>query len=122
MLPLLQLDYVVPVDAKNAVDRARTHKVGFNARMQDGMPAPRGVNRKVEASYEDGKNWTTAHAARRGSDGQFIAKLLRPSYIHGDAYVTLRVTATDAVSSSIQQTVVRAFLQRGPNESPANRR
>ncbi|MET7636486.1 MULTISPECIES: hypothetical protein [unclassified Streptomyces] len=69
MLPLLQLDDVVPVDAKNAVDRARTHKAGFNARMQDGMPAPRGVNRKVEASYEDGKNWTTVHAARRGSDG-----------------------------------------------------
>ncbi|MET7312575.1 S8 family serine peptidase [Streptomyces sp. NPDC005571] len=114
MLPLLQLDYVVPVDAKNAVDRARTHKVGFNVRMQDGMPAPRGVKLKVETSYEDGKNWTTVHTARRGSDGKFIAKLQRPSYIHGDAYVTLRVTATDAAGNSIQQTVVRAFLQRGP--------
>lgn len=33
--------------------------------------------------------------------------------------MTLRVTATDAAGNSIQQTVVRAFLQRGPNESPA---
>lgn len=69
---------------------------------------------KVEASFEDGKNWTTVHTARRGGDGQFIANLQRPSYIHGDAYVTLRVTATDAAYNSVQQTVVRAFLQPGP--------
>ncbi|MEV6533537.1 S8 family serine peptidase [Streptomyces sp. NPDC051639] len=114
MLPLLQLDYNVPVNAQNAVSRARMHTLGVNVRMQDGMSAPRGVKLKVEASFEDGKNWTTVHTARRGSDGQFIANLQRPSYIHGDAYVTLRVTATDAAGNSVQQTVVRAFLQPGP--------
>nr|WP_329035111.1 S8 family serine peptidase [Streptomyces sp. NBC_00178] len=114
MLPLLQLDYDVPVDVNNAVDRARTHKIGFNVRMQDGMPAPRWAKLKVEASYEDGKNWTTVRAKQHGKRGQFVADLQRPSYIHGDAYVTLRVTASDAAGSSVQQTVVRAFLHRGP--------
>jgi len=37
----------------------------------------------------------------------------RPSLRHGDAYVTLRVTATDAAGNSVRQTVVRAYLQRG---------
>jgi hypothetical protein len=33
--------------------------------------------------------------------------------VHGDAYVTLRVTATDAVGNSVQQTVNRAYLHHG---------
>ncbi|MEU7340873.1 S8 family serine peptidase [Streptomyces sp. NPDC007074] len=114
MLPLLQVDYNVPVDTRNRMGRDRVHTVGFNVRMQDGMPAPRGVKLKFEASYEDGKNWMTVHTARYRGDGQFMATLARPSYIHGDAYVTLRVTATDAAGDSVRQTVVRAFLQRGP--------
>ncbi|MET9588013.1 S8 family serine peptidase [Streptomyces sp. NPDC006539] len=113
LLPLLQLDYDVPVDAQNAVGSARTHTVGLTARMQDGMAAPRGVKLKVEASYEDGKSWTTARTVKDGSDGQFTATVERPSYIHGDAYVSLRVTATDAAGNSVQQTVVRAYLHRG---------
>ena len=48
--------------------------------------------------------------------GQFTATVKRPSYIHGDAYVTLRVTATDAASNSVQQTVDRAYLHRGARD------
>ena len=65
LLPLLQLDYDVPVDAQNAVGSARTHTIGLTVRMQDGMAVPRGVKLKVEASYEDGKNWTTARTVKR---------------------------------------------------------
>jgi hypothetical protein len=112
-LPLLQVDYDVPVDARNAVDPARTHTLGLNVRMQDGMAAPRGVTLKVETSFDDGRSWTTARTARHGADGRFTATVARPSHPHRDAYVTLRVTATDADGDSVRQTVDRAYLMRG---------
>jgi hypothetical protein len=113
LLPLLQVDYNVPVDAQNAVGASRTHALGLTVRMQDGMANPRGVTLKVEASYDDGKSWATARTARHGGDGQFTATVTRPSSVHGDAYVTLRVTATDAAGNSVQQTVNRAYLHHG---------
>ncbi|MET8130133.1 S8 family peptidase [Streptomyces sp. NPDC005065] len=114
LLPLLQLDYNVPVDAQNAVGPARTHTLGLTVRNQDGLAAPNGVTLKVEASYDDGKNWTTASTTRDGSgDGQFTATVGRPSGVHGDAYVTLRVTARDTDGNSVQQTVNHAYLHHG---------
>jgi hypothetical protein len=113
LLPLLQLDYNVPVDAQNAVGPARTHTLGLTVRNQDGMAVPRGVTLKVEASYDDGQSWTTARTGQHGGDGQFTATVERPSSVHGDAYVTLRVTATDAAGNSVQQTVDRAYLHHG---------
>ncbi|MFG3060581.1 S8 family peptidase [Streptomyces sp. NPDC048231] len=111
-LPLLQVDYAVPVDAQNAVGPGRKHTVGLTVRTQDGMAAPHGVKLKVETSYDDGSNWTTARTTGKGG-GRFTATVERPSLRHGDAYVTLRVTATDAAGNSVRQTVVRAYLQRG---------
>ncbi|MFE7707312.1 S8 family serine peptidase [Streptomyces sp. NPDC057486] len=111
LLPLLQVDYAVPVDARNAVGSQRRHTLGLNVRMQDGMAAPRGVTLKVETSYDDGRTWTTATTARKGSG--FTATVERPAQVHGDAYVTLRVTAKDEAGNTVRQTVDRAYLQRG---------
>ncbi|MET8447833.1 S8 family peptidase [Streptomyces sp. NPDC005209] len=113
LLPLLQLDYDVPVDAQNAVGRAREHTLGLTVRMQEGMAAPRGVKLKVEASYDGGRTWTTTRTEQQVGDGPFTATVERPSNVHGDAYVTLRVTATDSAGNSVQQTVKRAYLHRG---------
>ncbi|MGW6510231.1 S8 family peptidase, partial [Streptomyces niveus] len=105
-LPLLQLDYDVPVDAHNAVGRGRSHTVGLAVRAQDALPRPRGVTVKVEASYDDGKSWERATVKSRGSDG-FSARIDRPDRLRGDAYVTLRVTAEDSSGSRVRQTVER---------------
>ncbi|MFC4608414.1 S8 family serine peptidase [Streptomyces maoxianensis] len=111
LLPLLQVDYGVPADALNAVGSARRYALGLNVRMQDGMAAPRGLSLKVETSYDDGRTWTTATTARKGSG--FTAAVERPAPVHGDAYVTLRVTAKDAAGNTVRQTVDRAYLHRG---------
>lgn len=107
-LPLLQVDYSVATDLFNAVAPSRTHALGINVRMQDGMPAPRGTSVKVETSYDGGRTWTTATTARKG-DG-FTATVKRPDRVHSDAYVTVRVTAKDAAGNSVRQTVDRAYL------------
>ncbi|MGW4674806.1 S8 family peptidase [Streptomyces sp. NPDC004324] len=111
MLPLLQVDYSVPVDARNAVGRGRTHRLGLTVRMQDGMKAPSGVTLKAETSYDGGRTWTTAPTTREG--GGFSVTVTRPARVHGDAYVTLRVTARDAAGDTVRQTVDRAYLHPG---------
>ncbi|MDT7845665.1 S8 family serine peptidase [Streptomyces justiciae] len=111
-LPLLQVDYAVPVDAGNAVGPQRRHTVGIGVRMQDGMAAPRGVSVRLETSYDDGRTWTRARTTRV-STGGFTATVERPSRVHGDAAVTLRVTATDAAGNSVRQTIDRAYLHPG---------
>ena len=111
-LPLLQLDYDVPVDVDNAVRPGRTHTVGVSVRAQDGLAAPRGVSVQVEVSYDDGRTWSRAGVKSRGHNA-FTATVTKPSRTHGDAFVTLRVTARDTAGTSVRQTVKRAYLQRG---------
>ncbi|MFG2767656.1 S8 family serine peptidase [Streptomyces rubiginosohelvolus] len=111
LLPMLQLDYNVPVDVRNTVGSQRKHTLGVGVRMQDGLAAPSGVTLKVEASYDDGKNWTRAITTRKG--GGFTASVERPSHVRGDAYVALRVTAIDAAGNSVRQTIDRAYRHQG---------
>ncbi|MFJ4467228.1 S8 family serine peptidase [Streptomyces sp. NPDC089424] len=111
VLPMLQLDYDVPVDVHNAVGSRREHTLGLGVRMQDGLAAPSGVTVEVEASYDDGRSWSRATTTRKGSG--FTAIVERPWRVHGDAYVTLRVTATDAAGNSVQQRIDRAYQHRG---------
>ncbi|WP_405674542.1 S8 family serine peptidase [Streptomyces sp. NBC_01511] len=112
VLPLLQLDYDAPVDARNAVRPGRSHSVGLTVRAQDGLAAPRGVSVEVEASYDDGARWERATVKSRGSNS-FSAKIDGPDRQRGDAYVTLRVTAKDSAGNRVRQTVERAYLHRG---------
>ncbi|MEU1281254.1 S8 family serine peptidase [Streptomyces sp. NPDC005805] len=105
-LPLLQLDYGVPVDARNVVDGGRSHRIAVTVRAQEGLAAPRGVSLRVEASYDDGRTWTTARTTADGRNA-FRASLTAPT--RREAWVTLRVTASDGAGNSVRQTVQRAY-------------
>ncbi|MFE6287332.1 S8 family serine peptidase [Streptomyces sp. NPDC057877] len=111
-LPLLQLDYGVPVDERNAVGPGRSHLLGLTVRHQDGLAAPRGVGVQVEVSYDDGRHFTKVPVKGKGGNA-FSATVKRPGPIRGDAFVTLRVTAKDAAGNSVRQTVTRAYTHRG---------
>ncbi|MET9090098.1 S8 family peptidase [Streptomyces sp. NPDC004237] len=116
LLPLLQVDYSVPVDAENAVGPQRTHTLGFDVRMPDGLPAPHGTKLTVQTSYDEGRTWVTARTSPtpgKGTGAHFTATVERPSRVRGDACVTLRVTAADDAGHSVRQTIYRAFLHRG---------
>ncbi|MBD0738633.1 S8 family peptidase [Streptomyces sp. CBMA29] len=112
LLPLLQVDYAVPVDAFNAVRKGSSHTVGLTVRAQDGAAVPTGVKVEVQASYDDGRTWTSARVDGRGHN-TFDARLTKSAHSRGDAYVTLRVTARDAAGDQVRQTVRRAYLWRG---------
>lgn len=112
LLPLLQVDYAVPVDAWNAVRAGRSHTVGLTVRAQDGAAVPRGLRVAVEASYDGGLTWTNARVDDRGHGG-FAARITRSPHSRGDVRVTLRVTAQDAAGDKVRQTVRDAYLWRG---------
>ncbi|MFJ3672514.1 S8 family serine peptidase [Streptomyces sp. NPDC090106] len=110
-LPLLQLDYAVPVDAHNTVTRSGTYGVDVTVRSQDGALTPHGSKVRVEISYDDGRTWRTADVRDRGRN-TFRATVERPRHQHGSAAVTLRVTARDSSGNSVRQTVTRAWAER----------
>jgi subtilisin family serine protease len=108
-LSLLQLDYDVPVDVRNTVRGTRSHHIGVQVRTQDGLAVPRGVSLRVEASYDDGRTWSTARVNAHGRNA-FRASLTPPA--HKETWVTLRVTARDSAGNSVRQTVQRAYAVR----------
>ncbi|WP_409467897.1 hypothetical protein [Streptomyces sp. HC307] len=110
-LPLLQLDYAVPVDAHNTIARAGSYGVDVTGRAQDRAPAPHGSRVQVEISYDDGRTWRPANVHDRGHD-TFRATVDRPRHQSGTSYVTLRVTARGSAGNSVQQTVSRAWAER----------
>ncbi|MFG2562014.1 hypothetical protein [Streptomyces sp. NPDC048496] len=109
-LPLLQLDYDVPVDEHNTVTARHGHTIGLAVRNQAGLPAPRGVSVQVSVSYDDGRTWTEEVRAKGHGQNRFTAAVGRPVRTHGDTFVTLRVTATDGSGNKIRQTVERAYM------------
>lgn len=112
-LPLLQVDYDVPVDADNAVREGRRHDIGLTVREQPGLAAPQGVKVRVDASYDDGRTWTAATRVAGRGHNRFAATLEQPRRTADDAFVTLRVTATDKAGNSVRQTVERAYRLGG---------
>ena len=108
-LSLLQLDYDVPVDVRNSVRGTRSHHVEVRVRTQEGLPVPRGVSVRVEASYDDGRTWSSARTHAHGRNA-FRASLTPPA--RGESWVTLRVTARDAAGDSVRQAVQRAYPGR----------
>ncbi|MFJ6984728.1 MULTISPECIES: S8 family serine peptidase [unclassified Streptomyces] len=107
LLPLLQIDYAVPVDATGRVRSRGAYGIGLTVRAQDGLSAPRGVTLRAEVSYDDGRTWRRADVRDRG--GNAFRATVEPG--RADAWVTLRVTARDTAGNGVRQTVERAFRQ-----------
>ncbi|MEU4093250.1 S8 family serine peptidase [Streptomyces sp. NPDC026673] len=109
LLPLLQVDYGVPVDLANTVDGGKRHDLDLTVRNQDGLAAPTGVTMKVEASFDDGKSWKGLVRVKDRGHNRFTATIERPDHQRKGASVTLRVTATDKAGNAVRQTVERAY-------------
>ncbi|MEV4349059.1 S8 family serine peptidase [Actinoplanes sp. NPDC049596] len=90
-LPLLQLDYDVPLD--EAGRAARTAKVAVTPHQLPGVTATAG-RVEVEVSYDDGRTWHVGAALKAPRSA---------------AYVSLRVSARDSAGNTVRQEITRAF-------------
>ncbi|MGW2563234.1 S8 family serine peptidase [Streptomyces sp. NPDC001514] len=107
LLPLVLLDYDVPVSTLNQVAGSSSTTLQVTARHQDGWTGARIAGMRVRASTDDGAHWTSVHVSPRGN-GTYDVRLDRALTHHAD-FVSLRVEAWDGAGNEVEQTVVRAF-------------
>ncbi|MFI6095423.1 S8 family serine peptidase [Lentzea sp. NPDC051213] len=94
-LPLLEVDYSLPVDLRNSWRAGAPMPVKFTASRQAGTVR----ELRAYASFDDGVNWVP------------VKSLVPPGGKPG-GFVSLRVVATDAAGNSVDQTVLRAYRLR----------
>jgi hypothetical protein len=90
-LPLIQLDYAVPLD--EAGRAARTAKVTVTPAQLPGVTARVG-RAEVEVSYDDGRTWHPGGALKAPRSASFVS---------------LRVSARDSAGNTVTQEITRAF-------------
>ncbi|MEU9703835.1 S8 family serine peptidase [Streptomyces sp. NPDC047981] len=108
LLPLLQLDYRVPVDPQNLITRSARVDLGITARHQEGAQNPRIAGMKLWTSYDDGAHWTEVPRSASSGHGAYTFRA-----DHGRAtaggHVSVRVRAWDTDGHSVEQAVLRAY-------------
>lgn len=111
MLPLLSVDYHVPLDLANTAlrpdERSAPPTMDLRVRHQAAdLPGVAGA--RVWVSYDDGDTWRAAPARDRG-DGRFQVVLPGPPSGGGDDAVSVRVEAWDADGNRVEQEIIRAW-------------
>jgi subtilisin family serine protease len=106
-VPLLLVGYDLgKLDSHNRA-RLGSHTIGLSFHRQQGAPAAAVTGAELWASYDDGATWTALPVSSRGA-GRFSALVHNPPSKSG-GYVSLRVRATDAGGSAVEQTIIRAY-------------
>ncbi|GIH19796.1 S8 family serine peptidase [Rugosimonospora africana] len=100
-LPLLSVDYALPLDAAN---RPAGGTATFAVRQATGVPAQKVTSFQVWTSTDDGGTWRSARV-RTDRDGYHVDL---PTAAAGQA-VSLRVKAGASGGSGIDQTIIRAY-------------
>jgi subtilisin family serine protease len=109
-VPLLSVDYALPLDATNHPDGALAT---FTVRQAVGVPAEPVTAMAVWTSVDDGRMWTVAPVQRAG-DGRFAVRL---PVVPAGQFVSLRVVAATAGGSEIDQKIIRVYRAAPPEPS-----
>ncbi len=95
-LPLLEVDYSVPVDLRNSWKAGAPMPAKFTASRQSGAGNATIRDLHAYASFDDGANWVP------------VKSIVPPGGAPG-GYVSLRVVAEDTDGNTVDQTVLRAY-------------
>jgi hypothetical protein len=109
LLPVLQLDYDVPVDLSDRALADGWHTLAITARHQEGLRGRKIAGMVVWTSFDDGGSWTPAVPAGRDDAGRFTVAVHHPELRYSSGFVSLRVWAFDDGGNSVVQTVLRAY-------------
>ncbi|WP_109474307.1 S8 family peptidase [Ornithinimicrobium cavernae] len=106
VLPLLRVDYEVPVGLRNTVAAGSQSTLGFTVTHPSGA-AEAGPVKQVSAwtSYDSGVTWQELGLRSLGK-GEFTAQVKHP---RTEGPVSLRVEAADAHGNTVEQTVIGAY-------------
>ncbi|MET9226498.1 S8 family serine peptidase [Lentzea sp. NPDC003310] len=95
-LPLLEVDYALPLDLRNSARAGAPLPAKFTAQRQDGKTAR---SLRAYASFDDGATWVPVNS-------------VVPPGGKAGGFVSLRVVASDADGNTVDQTVLRAYRLR----------
>jgi hypothetical protein len=98
-LPLLEVDYSLPVDLRNSWVAGVPMPAKFTVSRQAGAGKATIRELRAYASFDDGVNWVP------------VKSLVPPGGAPG-GYVSLKVVAEDTDGNTVDQTVVRAYRLR----------
>ena len=101
--PLPVLSYDVSGLALNGTTAPGAQSLGVSVGHLQLAAAQKVTKVSVQASFNDGKTWTTATVTGQGDS--YRAHFTAPA----SSYVTLRVTATDAAGGRESETITRAY-------------
>jgi subtilisin family serine protease len=108
LLPLLQVDYDVPLDITNRAKSGLINTFTLDVGHQPGVDGPAIKTVKAWVSYDDGAKWEEVPLVPLG-DGKVLAVVVQTKPAGTSDAASLRVSATDTAGNSIDQTILRAF-------------
>lgn len=104
--PLLSLDYAVARESLTGSVPSGSQAVTIDvSHFQPSASTAAITSMQAQVSFDDGATWHDASVTRQAA-GRFLAAFSAPDTA---SFVALKVTATDADGSSIQETLLRAY-------------
>ena len=108
VLPIIDLDYDLPVSTGNTIRAGTMTSFRIGVRHQPGVPAGPIGNVSVRASYDDGSTWVRLPAER--DDGrEYVVHVRQPDLASTNGFVSLRASASDPRGNAVVQEVIRAY-------------
>jgi subtilisin family serine protease len=108
VLPLLDLDFDLPLSLDNTLPAGTPATLHLGVRRQPGSTGGPVAMPRVQLSYDDGASWRDV-AVVSLEPGQYQARFKQPDLAATNGFVSLRVTARDADGNSVKQEVNRAY-------------
>jgi hypothetical protein len=111
-LPLIDLDYDVPVSLTNTLTAGTPTTIELGVARQPGSTGGPLGQPTVQVSYDDGSTWSSL-AVVPLDHGRFLAHYKLPKLAATNGFVALRASASDAAGNSIVQEIPRAYRLTG---------
>src|SRR6185369_13385179 len=105
---LLFASYDTHAGPDDVVPAGRDATVDVAIRRQDFAPVAAITGLAFDISFDDGASWAPARVAALG-DGRFQATYPQPALEATTGFASIRITATDADGSKLEQTITRAY-------------
>jgi len=106
--PLLFVGYQTGAGTDDVVPAGTRATVSLSVGHQEGAAATPITSVTAQVSFDDGNTWTAVHPTRTAA-GHYRLRYRQPVLGQTSGFASLRITATDAAGSHVDQTVIRAY-------------
>jgi hypothetical protein len=110
-IPLLDLNWSIPTDARNTARALAPFTIGLQARHVRGLTGGTLKPVTLSVSYDDGKRWHRVPMVHRPGD-RYTGLLIHPPKSLTTGWVSVRAEVSDSIGGTLKQTAIRAYALR----------